>query len=72
VPCARTNATPFLPDGEKGGRGIEGIGGRAPPGEALVVADARTPYRLIVEVLYTLGRAEVGKYHLMVARPKVR
>lgn len=50
----------------------ERAGGRAPPGEALVVADARTPYRLIVEILYTLGRAEVGKYHLMVARPKAR
>lgn len=50
----------------------ERAGGRAPPGEAIVVADARTPYRLILEVLYTLGRAEMGKYHLMVARPKAR
>jgi biopolymer transport protein ExbD len=34
--------------------------------EAIVVADATTPYRLIVEVLYTLGQNEFGKHHLLV------
>jgi biopolymer transport protein ExbD len=34
--------------------------------EAIVVADATTPYRLLIEVLFTLGQAEYGKYHLMV------
>ncbi len=36
--------------------------------EAIIVADATTPYRLFVEVLYTLGQSEFGKYHLMVMR----
>jgi biopolymer transport protein ExbD len=30
------------------------------------VADEGTPYRLLVEILYTLGQAEFGKFHLMV------
>lgn len=34
--------------------------------EAIIVADSRTPYRLFVEVLFTLGQNEFGKYHLMV------
>lgn len=34
--------------------------------EALIVADSKTPYRLFVEVLFTLGQNEFGKYHLMV------
>jgi biopolymer transport protein ExbD len=34
--------------------------------EAIVVADETTPYRLLVEVLFTLGQGEFGKYHLMV------
>jgi biopolymer transport protein ExbD len=34
--------------------------------EAIVVADTTTPYRLLIEVLFTLGQAEYGKYHLMV------
>lgn len=36
--------------------------------EAIVVADATTPYRLLVEVLYTLGQSEFGRYHLMVMK----
>lgn len=36
--------------------------------EAIIVADAQTPYRLLVEVLYTLGQSEFGRYHLMVMR----
>jgi len=34
--------------------------------EAIVVADSTTPYRLLIEVLFTLGQSEFGKYHLMV------
>ncbi|WP_437491313.1 ExbD/TolR family protein [Sorangium sp. So ce1014] len=34
--------------------------------EAVIVADATTPYRLLIEVLFTLGQSEFGKYHLMV------
>jgi biopolymer transport protein ExbD len=32
--------------------------------EAIIVADETTPYRLLLEVLYSLGQAEFGKYHL--------
>lgn len=34
--------------------------------EAKIIADANTPYRLLVEVLFTLGQSEFGKFHLMV------
>jgi biopolymer transport protein ExbD len=34
--------------------------------EAIVVADRTTPYRLLIEVLFTLGQNEFGRYHLMV------
>jgi len=34
--------------------------------EAIVIADNTTPYRLLIEVLFTLGQSEYGKYHLMV------
>ena len=34
--------------------------------EAIIVADETTPYRLLIEVLFTLGQNEFGKYHLMV------
>lgn len=34
--------------------------------EAIIIADANTPYRLLVEVLFTLGQSEFGKFHLMV------
>jgi len=34
--------------------------------EAIVIADTTTPYRLLIEVLFTLGQSEYGKYHLMV------
>jgi biopolymer transport protein ExbD len=32
---------------------------------ATVVADPSTPYRLLLEVLFTLGQSEFGGYHLM-------
>ena len=38
--------------------------------EAIIVADTTTPYRLLVEVLFTLGQSEFGKYHLMVISGK--
>ena len=38
--------------------------------EAIIVADATTPYRLLIEVLFTLGQSEFGKYHLMVLSGK--
>jgi biopolymer transport protein ExbD len=38
--------------------------------EAIIVADATTPYRLLIEVLFTLGQSEFGKYHLMVMQGK--
>ena len=38
--------------------------------EAIIIADNSTPYRLFVEVLFTLGQNEFGKYHLMVLQAK--
>jgi biopolymer transport protein ExbD len=38
--------------------------------EARIVADGTTPYRLLIEVLFTLGQSEFGKYHLMVMQGK--
>lgn len=40
--------------------------------EAIIVADASTPYRLLIEVLFTLGQSEYGKYHMMVLSGKKR
>jgi biopolymer transport protein ExbD len=38
--------------------------------EAIIIADSSIPYRLFVEVLFTLGQNEFGKYHLMVMQSK--
>jgi biopolymer transport protein ExbD len=38
--------------------------------EAIIIADNTTPYRLFIEVLFTLGQNEFGKYHLMVMQKK--
>lgn len=38
--------------------------------EAIIIADRTTPYRLFIEVLFTLGQSEFGKYHLMVIQSK--
>jgi biopolymer transport protein ExbD len=38
--------------------------------EAIIIADNTTPYRLFIEVLFTLGQNEFGKYHLMVMQAK--
>jgi biopolymer transport protein ExbD len=40
--------------------------------EAIIIADMTTPYRLLVEVLYTLGQSEFGNYHLKVIQSKKR
>ena len=34
--------------------------------EAILIADRDTPYRLLIEVLFTLGQTEFNKFHLMV------
>jgi hypothetical protein len=34
--------------------------------EAILIADSRTPYRLLTEVMYTLGQTEFSKFHMMV------
>jgi biopolymer transport protein ExbD len=34
--------------------------------EAIVIGDAAMPYRLMTEVMYTLGQTEFTKFHLMV------
>lgn len=38
--------------------------------EAIIIADGTTPYRLLIEVMFTLGQNEFGKYHLMVMQKK--
>jgi hypothetical protein len=38
--------------------------------EAIVVMDATTPYRLMVEVLFTLGQSGIARHHLMVRTGK--
>lgn len=45
--------------------------GKDPSGsEAIIIADAQTPYRILVEVLFTLGEAEFNKFHMMVLQGK--
>jgi biopolymer transport protein ExbD len=34
--------------------------------EAIIIADQSTPYRLLTEVMYTLGQTEFAKFHMMV------
>jgi biopolymer transport protein ExbD len=34
--------------------------------EAIVIADQSTPYRLLTEVMYSLGQTEFAKFHMMV------
>ena len=38
--------------------------------EAIIIADGATPYRLLMEVLFTLGQNEFARYHLMVMQAK--
>ncbi len=48
----------------------EATGKDASYSEALIIADETTPYRLLIEVLFTLGQNEFGRYHLMVMQGK--
>jgi biopolymer transport protein ExbD len=34
--------------------------------EAILIGDVTTPYRLLTEVMYTLGQTEFSKFHMMV------
>lgn len=47
---------------------LEELSGGAQPfrGEIIVIADKRSPYRLISEVIYTAGQAGFNKYRLLV------
>ncbi len=38
--------------------------------EAVIIADQTTPWRLLIEVLFTLGQSEFGRFHLMVMQSK--
>jgi biopolymer transport protein ExbD len=62
VPLA--NALTHARETDKVIRAAKGLD--ASSSEAIIVADATTPYRLLIEVLFTLGQSEFGKYHLMV------
>lgn len=48
-------------------KAIQGAkGGDTTTSAAVLIVDKDTPFRLLVEVLYTLGMSEFGKQHLMV------
>lgn len=66
VPLA--NALSHARETDKAIRAAKGLD--ASTSEAIIVADATTPYRLLIEVLFTLGQSEFGKYHLMVLAGK--
>jgi biopolymer transport protein ExbD len=38
--------------------------------EAIIIADVSIPYRLLTEVMYTLGQTEFSKFHMMVLTKK--
>lgn len=42
------------------------VGKDASGSEAIIIADRDTPYRLLTEVLFTLGQTEFNKFHMMV------
>ena len=62
------NALQNARDIDKAVRGAKGLNPNS--SEAMVVVDKTTPYRLLIEVLFTLGQSEFGKYHLMVMSGK--
>jgi biopolymer transport protein ExbD len=47
-------------------RQLRAAQGKPNESEAIIVADKATPYRLLCEVLFTLGATEFSKFHLMV------
>jgi biopolymer transport protein ExbD len=66
VPLA--NALSHARDTDKAIRAAKGMDTTS--SEAVIVADETTPYRLLIEVLFTAGQSEFGKYHLMVRSGK--
>ncbi len=58
------NALQHARDIDKAVRTAKGLNPNS--SEALVVVDKTIPYRVLIEVLFTLGQSEFGKYHLMV------
>jgi len=66
VPLA--NALSHARETDKAIRKAKGLD--ASSSEAVIVADSTTPYRLLLEVLFTAGQSEFGKYHLMVRSGK--
>jgi len=62
------NALQHARDIDKAVRTAKGLNPNS--SEAVVVVDKTTPYRLLIEVLFTLGQSEFGKYHLMVLSGK--
>ena len=68
VPLA--NALAHARETDKAIRQAKGLD--AASSEAVIVADSTTPYRLLLEVLFTAGQSEFGKYHLMVRSGKKR
>lgn len=66
VPLA--NALQHAREIDKAVRAAKGLDPRT--SEAIIVADKTTPYRLLMEVLYTLGQSEFSKYHLQVLSGK--
>jgi biopolymer transport protein ExbD len=66
VPLA--NALSAARENDKRIRTAKGLD--AASSEAIIIADGTTPYRLLIEVLFTLGQSEFGKYHLMVISGK--
>ncbi len=52
-------------------RAVRAATGKDPShSEAIIIADAGTPYRLLVEVLFTLGQCEFAKFHMMALQSK--
>jgi biopolymer transport protein ExbD len=68
VPLA--NALSHARDTDKAIRAAKGLDPAT--SEAIIVADETTPYKLLIEVLFTLGQSEFGKYHLMVLAGRKR
>ena len=62
------NALQHARDIDKAVRTAKGLNPNA--SEAIVIVDKTTPYRLLIEVLFTLGQSEFGQYHLMVMSGK--
>jgi biopolymer transport protein ExbD len=60
-----------MQDARKLDKAIRGAAGEdVSMSEAVIIADETTPWRLFIEVLFTLGQSEFGRYHLMVIQAK--